>query len=55
MLLGLRKIDGVISVNINFLTQKMDIEYAENNKEEIIEKVKKVIKRQEPDVTIEKI
>ncbi len=52
---AIRKIDGVISVNINFLTQKMDIEYAENNKEEIIEKVKKVIKRQEPDVTIEKI
>ncbi len=46
------KIDGVIEVNINFMTQRMSLIYDENNKEEIIKKVEKVIKKEEPDVEI---
>ena len=37
------------------MTERMIIEYNETRKEEIMEKVKKVIKREEPDVTIEEI
>lgn len=48
----IQKIDGVKSVNISFLAQKMEIEYDESDKEGIIDKVKKVIRKEEPDVTI---
>ncbi len=49
------KIEGVKQVNINFMMQRMELEYDENNKEDIIKKVKKVIKKEEPDVEIEEI
>lgn len=50
---AIQKIDGIGSANINFMTQKMEIEYDEIKKEEIIQNIKKVIKKEEPDVTIE--
>ena len=49
----IEKIEGIQKVSINFITQKMELEYDE--KEKIIQKVKKVIKKEEPEVTIEKI
>ncbi len=49
------KIEGVEQININFMTQRMELEYSEFNKEEIIRKVKRVIKKDEPDVEIEEI
>ncbi len=49
------KVKGVKQVNINFITEKMELEYDENNKEEIIKKVKEVIKKEEPDVEIAEI
>lgn len=48
----IEKIDGIETVNISFLTERMEIEYDETRKEELIQKVKKIIKREEPDVTI---
>lgn len=50
---AIQKIEGVESVNISFITQKMELEYNQIQKEEIIQKVKKVIKKEEPDVKIE--
>jgi copper chaperone CopZ len=52
---AIQKIDGVDAVTVNFMTQKMELEYDENQKEEIIDKVNKTIKKEEPDVTIEEI
>ena len=52
---AIEKVEGVKQVNINFMMQRMELEYDENNKEEIIKKVKKVIKKEEPDVEIEEI
>ena len=52
---AIEKIDGVDKVNINFITEKMELEYDDKNEEEILKKVKKVIKREEPDVSIDKI
>ena len=52
---AIQKIEGIKNTNISFMTERMELEYDENNEDEIIKKVKKVIKREEPDVTIEKI
>ena len=52
---AIQKIDGVESANISFMAERMELVYDENNEDEIIKKVKKIIKREEPDVTIEKI
>ena len=52
---ALRKIEGIKNATISFMAEGMELEYDENNEEEIIKKVKKVIKREEPDVTIEKM
>ena len=49
----IQKIDGIESANICFMTEKMEVEYNETMKEEIIQKIKRVIKKEEPDVTIE--
>ena len=51
----IQKIEGIEIVNINFLTEKMEFEYDETRKEEIIQKVKKVIKKEEPDLIIEEV
>ncbi len=52
---AIQKIEEIESCNINFMTEKMELEYDEDKKEEIIKKVKKVIKKEEPDVSIEEI
>ena len=52
---AIQKLDEVENANISFMTERMELEYDENNEDEIIKRVKKVIKREEPDVTIEKI
>ena len=52
---AIQKIEGVESVSISFMTQKMEIEYDETREEEMIQKVKKLIKKEEPDVTIEEV
>lgn len=49
------KIKGVQNVSISFMAERMVIEYEEQNKEEIMNKIKKVIKREEPDATLEEI
>ena len=49
------KIKEIESVSISFMTEKIELEYDETQKEEIIKKIKKVIKREEPDVVIEEI
>ena len=52
---SIQKIDGIESANISFMTQRMNIECEETKKEEIIKNMMKVIKREEPDVTIEEL
>ena len=38
---AIQKLDGIENANINFITQKMDLEYDEEKREEIIKNVKK--------------
>lgn len=49
---GIRKIDGVIVADVNFLTQKMTIEADEDAFDEIMKKAVKVCKKIEPDCRI---
>lgn len=35
---AIEKIDGVDKVNINFITEKMELEYDDKNEEEILKK-----------------
>lgn len=51
----IKKIEGVESVSISFMMERMIMEYEEENKEIIMEKVKKTIKKEKPDVKIEEI
>ena len=50
---AIQKIDEIKSANISFMTERMELEYDENRKDEIIKEVIKVIKKEEPDVEIE--
>ena len=52
---AIQKIEGIHSVSINFMMEKMMVELNEENKQEIMAKLKKTIKKEEPDVKIEEI
>lgn len=50
---ALQKIDIIENVSISFMTQKLVFECVEEDKEQALEKIKKIIKKEEPDVIIE--
>lgn len=50
---ALKKVDIIENVSISFMTQRLTFECMEENKEKALEKIRKVIKKEEPDVTIE--
>lgn len=52
---AIQKLDIIKSASINFMSQRMILEYDESDRDEVLKKVKKIIKREEPDVTIEEI
>lgn len=52
---AIQKLKGIERASISFMTQRMELEYEETKKEEIIQNVKKVIKKEEPEVIIEEI
>lgn len=49
------KVEGVESIAINFITERMVLEIKEENKEEIMQKIRKIIKKEEPEATLEEI
>ena len=49
---AIKKIDGVNSASLNFMTQKMIIDLDEAHEEEIIKQVYKTAKKIEPDFCI---
>lgn len=46
------KLDGVNSVSVAFLSQKMKIEFDDTKEKEIISEVKKIVKKVDSDVEI---
>ena len=49
---AIRKLDGVISVNISFMTQKLTLEAADEDFDKILKAAQKAIKKIEPDCRI---
>lgn len=52
---ALGQIDKIENVSISFMTEKLSFECMEDDIEDVLKSVKKVIKNEEPDVTIEEI
>ena len=49
---AIAKVDGVESVSVNFFTQKMPLEAADDAFDDVLKKVVKTAKKVEPDCTI---
>ena len=52
---AIKKVEGVEHASISFMAERMVLEYDEQNVEEIMQKVKKVIKKEEPEAILEEI
>ena len=51
----LSKLDLINNVSISFMTEKLSFDCEEDNIDEALKEIKKVIKREEPDVSIEEM
>lgn len=51
----IKEVEGVESASISFFTEKMIIECSEENLDEVMKNIQKLIKKEEPDATIEEI
>ena len=49
---AIQQVEGVISANVSFMTQKLSIEIADENFDSVWKEVKKKAKKANPDVTI---
>lgn len=49
---AIRKLDGVTSANINFLTQKLTLEADEENFSRLLDEAERIIKKIEPDCVL---
>ncbi len=49
---AIKKLDGVHSVRVNFLAQKMSLDAADDRFEAILDEAAKICKKFEPDCTI---
>ena len=52
---AIQKIDGVTEASLSFMTEKLVMEIEDDRKDEVLKKLKKVVKKEEPDCTIEEI
>ena len=51
---SVQMVEGVNSVNVNFMTAKMNLELVDENSDSVIEEIKKTVKKIEPAVIIKK-
>ena len=49
------KVEGVKNVSVSFMTQRLTFECSEEIVEEKLKEIKKIIKKEEPDVEVEEI
>ena len=52
---AIQKIEGVTEASLSFMTEKLVMEIEDDRKDEILKNLKKVVKKEEPDCTIEEI
>ena len=50
---AIEKLEGVMSCEVNFMLQKLTLEYDEDNEKKLFKDVKKCIKKVEPDCTVD--
>ncbi len=50
---SLRKINIIENVSINFMTQKLTFECTLENKNQALEKIRNIIKKENPDIKLE--
>ncbi|MDU4960395.1 MAG: heavy-metal-associated domain-containing protein [Sporomusaceae bacterium] len=50
---AVKKLDGVTSASVNFLNQKMALEAPDERFDAILDEAKKLIKKIEPDISIQ--
>ena len=48
-----KKVEGVLNLNINFMTQKFTLEAEEDKFQQVLDEVVKICKKVEPDFEIE--
>lgn len=49
---AIQKIEGIKEASLSFMSEKLIVEIEEERKEEVINNLKKVVKKEEPDVTL---
>lgn len=49
---AVKKIDGVTDASVSFMNQKMVLEASDDRFEDVLNQVKKLVKKIEPDVTV---
>ena len=49
---GIRKLEGVHSANVNFLTQKLTLEADDDRLESILDEAERIIRKIEPDCVL---
>ena len=52
---AIQKIDGVTEASLSFMTEKLVMEIEDDREDEVLKNLKKVVKKEEPDCTIEEI
>ena len=52
---SIQKIHGVTEASLSFMTEKLVMEIEDDRKDEVLKNLKKVVKKEEPDCTIEEI
>lgn len=52
---AIQKIEGVTETSLSFMTEKLVMEIEDDRKDEVLKNLKKVVKKEEPDCTIEEI
>ena len=52
---AIQKIDGVTEASLSFMTEKLVMEIEDDRKDDVLKNLKKVVKKEEPDCTIEEI
>lgn len=52
---AIQKIEGVETASVSFMTQKLVVTCEESKKDVIMKQIKKIVKKEEPDVKVEGI
>ena len=52
---AIQKIEGVTEASLSFMTEKLVMEIEDDRKDEVLKNLKKIVKKDEPDCTIEEI